>query len=349
MVFSIDSVLDSKSATPSTMVKEEVIVEKSALDEALEIIANENETFAKLFDTAITEGIGDKIMAFDFSTILSRIFDVFVSALGRLAGSFGAFLLNFVNKDAQLNVLKGKLANYRGDIRYTKPYYTYTNISPNTMPALEYKRQIDSVYENFTTDFFSNMSRITDSRELVMAMQNRIGEGLGNIDSPRMNRIRAELTGNRADINSTMYHDELFKYFRNGEINRTASNAKMFEKNINGERIAVAYRDYYGSKQQISIINRESFKYKAEAMAAKAKIRTFNPLSAINKSLITAEVLVEYNRLVSANCREIKNICDAYVLYFASKIDALREYNITNKEILLLACKQMVMDSGNND
>ena len=37
MVFSIDTVLDSKNKIPSTMVNEEVIEEKSAFDEAVEI------------------------------------------------------------------------------------------------------------------------------------------------------------------------------------------------------------------------------------------------------------------------------------------------------------------------
>ncbi|MBR6289295.1 MAG: hypothetical protein IKR19_08170 [Acholeplasmatales bacterium] len=349
MVFSVDTILDSNNKTPSIMMDEVVKEEKSTFDMAIDIIAYENTLFNDTLDRYLNEGMMDRIAQFDFSTILAKIFDLFVSALGKLANSFAAFLLGFINKDAELAAFKGKLANYRGNIRYTKPYYTYTNISANTMPAMEYKNQIDLVYYNFTGDFSSQMSQIKDSNELVMAMENRLGEGLGNINSPLLLKIRSELTDNKSDVYFDMYHDQLFRYFRNGEINKTTDKVRMFEKNIDGERIAIAYKDYYAAKQQIAIINRESFKYRAEAMSAKAKIRTFNPLSYINKSLITPEVLTTYNRLVSANCKEIRNICDMYLLYFAAKIDAIKEYNYTNKEILLLACKQMVRDSGNND
>lgn len=340
MVFSIDTVLDSKSSRmPSTFIGEEVMVEKSTFEEAIEILAHENETLTTLFDSVITEGIGDKIASFDFSTLLARIFDIFVSALGKLAWSFSAFLLNFVNKDAQLAAFKNKLANYRGDIRYTKPYYTYTNIAPNTMPAVNYKRDIDEVYSIFTDAFMKG-------NDLVATLSSDEYADLGNINSPKLNMIRGHLAGLSEGITLDNYHDALFRYFRNGEINRTEDKVRMFEKNINGERIAVAYKDYYASNKQMSSISRESFKYKIEATAAKAKIRTFNPIGKIN---LSGEALLAYNKFSSNCCREIKNICDAYVMFFASKIDALKEYNITNKEILLLACKQMTRESGNYD
>ena len=349
MVFSVDTVLDSQNKISSTMLNEEIMVEKSSLDEALEIIAHENEKFNSLFEGCITEGIMDKISQFDFSTVLSKIFDLFISAIGRLAGSFGAFLLNFVNKDAQLKLFKSKLANYRGSVRYTKPYYTYTHIKPDTMHAVEYKRLIGEVYSNFTTDFTNTMSRYTSPDELISAMENKMSEGLGSIDSPNMNHIRATLVDSSDNITSAQYRDELFKYFRNGEVNRTEPTVKMLEKNIDGTRIGVAYNDYCTINSQISAINRESSRYKAEATAAKTRIRTFNPFGSLNKSAVNSQVVVTYNRLVSANCREIRNICDAFTIYFAAKIDALKEYNRTNKEILLLACKQMTRESGNND
>lgn len=348
MIFSMDTVLDSKNKEIKTLLNDpEYDFDKNIFDETVAIINAENESFSELFLDTFDEGFFDKIKDIDFSTILSKIFELFASALGNLIHAFGAFLLNFVNDDTELKLFKNKLANFRGNIRYTKPYYTYTNIQANSLPSNEYKRDIDNVYFSFTDEFSNNFSKISEKNQLISAMRSKIEELSAGLNSDQICKIRGFLCGTN-NIMFEDYHDELFKYFRNGEMNRVEDKVKLFEKNIDGNRIAVAYKDYYASKKQIGIVNREGYKYRVEAMAAKAKIRTFNPLQYIDKSLIGSDTMVEYNKLISANCKQIKFICDTYLMYFSAKVDAIKEYNKTNKEILLMACKEIAKESGKN-
>ena len=164
-----------------------------------------------------------------FSFAISTVLPINKS---NISTSLSLCLLNFVNKDAQLAAFKNKLANYRGDIRYTKPYYTYTNITPNTMTAVEYKRNIDEVYSIFTNalsgDFMSNLSSDEYS-------------DLGNINSTKINMIRGHLLGLSDGVSYDNYHDALFRYFRNGEMNRSTDKVKMFENdfiiNVNNRSI----------------------------------------------------------------------------------------------------------------
>lgn len=342
MVFSVDTVLNRKNTKLSNPILDNGYdFNKSLFSEALEIISNEQDGFFEEMNQYLDEGLASSaitnmVKEFDFRTILEKIFDIFVGAIGRLGASFSAFLLNFVNDDAELKLYKNQLANYRGEVHYNKPYYEYRNFGINSFVTTEYSNIINGLQIELVNDF-SNIS-VRSKDEMSSVLSNLLEKYSRTED--QLSLIRGKLVG-KNQVSYEEYKDELFNYFRTTEspIN---PKAKFYQKNIKGDRIHLAYKDFYNSKKQISIIKREQWKYRAEALKAKYAVRKYSLLSGVDKSLLEPASMVTYNRIVSARCKEIQEVCNIFVLYFSAKLDAIREYNITNKELLLLACKDIV-------
>ena len=317
-------------------------VDRDIFEEALEIISDEQYDFLNEVDNILGEGLASdiiigKLKQIDYQSLLGRIFDLFIGSIDQLSGSFCAFLLNFVNDDAELKLYKNKLSTFRGEVHYNKPYYEYRNFQSDSSISLNYKNNIESVYNSLISEF--TKMRTLNTKEEILNVLNSILQSTSN-DQDDLDAIRGKLVGTNT-CTSDVYSSSLFNYFRN-TTEPINPNAKFFEKNIKGDRVYLAYSDYYSSSKQISAIKREQWKYKAQATAEKSKIRTINPMAYIDKSLITADSLLVYNRIINSKCKKIKIICDIYVLYFGAKLNAIREYNHTNKEILLLACKEIV-------
>ena len=339
MVFSMDTVINSKDAKFSTPTVQSDEF-NHILSETIDIVMAEQANFLTEMDDIFEEGFDtviNSVKEFDYRSILSKVFDLFISAIERLGGSFCAFLLNFVNKDVQLESFKSQLASFRGNVRYTKPFYEYNHLAADSTISINYKNDI----------FTLEMGMIADLDKLKVARTSSdLSSMLESLEDKYLNyedylsKIRGRLTGNN-DISSDEYSDALFNYFRTTKT-PIPNKARVFEKNIGPDRIRLAYNNYYGASKQTQLVKREQWKFKAQATVAKANVTRHALLSGIaNRSAISVESLLLYNRIVHARCKEIQEVCNIYVAYFSAKLNALSEFNRVNKELLLLACKEI--------
>ena len=62
------------------------------------------------------------------------------------------------------------------------------------------------------------------------------------------------------------------------------------------------------------------------------------------KEKLSSELKQIYNNIIMDGCKKVKEICNIYSLLFSAKLDALKEYNLMNREILLAACKEIVKE-----
>lgn len=353
MVFSVDTVINSKNtklSNPLILDESEFDFDKSLFAEALEIISDgQNDFFTEMNELLTNEGIASNMVnnslkEFDFRTILEKIFDLFVAAIERLGASFCSFLLNFVNDDAELKMYKNKLSMFRGSVHYNKPYYEYKNLGIDTSVALDYKRDIDDVY-NEVESSLKSFSNISNKEDLNSAFTNLLSS---YNESDKLSKIRGRLC-NQQSVSADDYADSLFSNFRTTD-EPIDPRAKFYQKNIKGDRVHLAYKDFFDSSKQISIIKRDQWKFKAQATAEKMRLRTIKASSYFDNDLLyNASNLVAYNRIISYKCKEIKEICNIYVLYYSAKLDAIKQYNRTNKEILLLACKAIAKEDHLHD
>lgn len=351
-VFSVNTIKESKTkdiSTPSEFGS--IDIYGSFFEQSLDLILDETKTFETLLckEISVSEGfIGDliidyaknKIKMIDPTEIFSNIFDWFISAFEKLGKSFCAFLLNFVNRDAQLSLYKKKLGLYRGSVRYTKPYFEYRNLEYDSSYT-SYKIEVENVYNNLN----KKLLELSDAKSLtdVSTMVERIKDN-SEYNEEYISELRGKVLGLNKLVSMEEYPDALFNYYRTSEL-PVSKRVGMFEKNIDGNRIRQAYNAYYSASKQESSINKDIMKTKLTATAQKAKIRTINPNKYLSDGMkMNPQILGIYNNIVVNSCRTVKAICDVYVMLFSAKLDALKEYNITNREILLLAIKQIVKE-----
>lgn len=338
MVFSIDTVNNRKNK--SSLLEEKFDFDISFFSEALEMITDENYTFFKELNWIDEESLEEGIVAnlvingvkmFDFNTFISKLLDWFINCIGKLSGSFNAFMLNFINDDAELRIYKSKLQNFRLPIKYSKPYYEYRNLGVSSETTLRFKEDIDSELDQFMGTF--NNPSIDSTQSLLTVLESAYNDKK-DIET-KLGEIRGELCGQNNTIGEDSFATELFNYYR---TTIEPNNINMSDVEIPSSRVVLAVKDYYSSAKQQAIVKREQWKFRAESTSAKAKVRTYNPFKGSNLD-INSEVLISYNRYASLICSRIQKICNLYIMAFSSKLDAIKEYNKLNKEFLLIACK----------
>ena len=348
MVFSIDTIKESKE---NLLFTENNAVEEysSYFDQTLALLMQEDIEFNSLLSSEVlSEGIlsdiiikaaSEKLKTIDYGAIFAKIFDWFIEAIERLVSSFGAFLLNFVNKDAQLKGFKSKLMKLRGPVRYTKSYYEYQNLDISTSYTT-YQAEIEKEYNDLVNrlQLLGSCKNNTD----IAAMMSEIKVDLN--DDTYLDMARARVLGSNVPITEAEYANALFVYFR-GSATPIDPMARMFEKNIDGNRVHQAAEQYFNSRAQEAKIRRDQAVLKAEALKEKVKLRTLNPNNYLSGNMkMESEARQLYNSIVGLKCRRVKAVCDIYRLLFSAKIDALRDYTLMNKEILLEACKEIVRE-----
>ena len=352
MVFSIDTIRDSQTKTLNNNTIEESIdyENHSWFITSLSMVLEESVEFDKMIN--VSEGIGDLIVgaaanalkktlkAISPYEILGKIFDWFVNSLATLGRHFEAFLLNFLNNDIELSAFKKKLENYRGDIRYDKPYYEYRNLDISTSYTT-YETEIEKEYDSLISDL-ENLRYMKSNVEVAEYIDNM--SQMNQFEEADIEAMRGRVLGLNRPVTKENYADELFLFFRTTS-SPIDSRLRFGEKNISGQRVHEAYKSYYNSSSQKMEIRRDIIKMKLGAMKEKAKVKTVKPTDFISdNSLMDNSIVRIYNNIVTNKCKKIQAICDVYVTMFAAKLDAVKEYNITNKNILLEACKQITRE-----
>lgn len=351
MVFSVDTIKSNKNKTLNSKNEDFINYEDTNWFQlSLEMVLEENVEFNNMICT--TEGIGDIIAgaaadalnrvlkALNPYDILAKIFDWFVNSLAKLGRHFEAFLLNFLNNDIELTAYKKKLESFRKPIRFLESYFEYKNLDISTSYTT-YEAEIEREYDLLVKDL-SNLRYMKSNMEIAeyidnMAMMNQYEES-------EIDVMRGRVLGLNRPVTKENYADELFLFFR---TTPTPIEPKFSfgQKNISGDRVHEAWRSYFNSSEQRTRIRRDINKMKREADKEKAKCKHVKPEDFIPPQYFMDSAVIRiYNGIVTNKCKKIQAVCDVYVTMFAAKLDALKEYNKTNKRILLEACKEIVRE-----
>lgn len=353
MVFSIDTIKESKTRSLPNIETEVVNYEDvNWFNMSLQMVLEESVEFNNMIFS--TEGgIGDLIYgaaanavknimkAINPYDILAKVFDWFVNSLARLGRYFEAFLLNFLNDDIELKAYKKKLEQYRGSVKLNSSYYEYRNLDISTSYTT-YEAEIEREYDNLIKDLeeLRYMKSSNDVAEYINNMSQ-----LNQYEEADIDAMRGRVLGLNHPVTKENYPDALFSFFRTTETPIDPNLGFFSKDNISGLRVHEAYKAYYQSGTQKAQIRRDIIKMKTGAMKEKAKVRLVNPSDFLSQQAsMNSQVVRIYNNIVTNKCKKIQAVCDIYVMLFGAKIDALKEYNITNKKILLEACKKIVRE-----
>lgn len=338
MVFSLDTLKNPSNNVFGIESVEEI---SSFFEETLQMIISEQEEFLNMISEAVLDVNLNIKHEWNINfNIFEKIFDWFVKILDKISSYFLSFLVQLLSKNNQLKYYKKRLERYEGSIRYNKPYYEFRNLDLSTSYT-SYQTEVEREYN----DIISNLSRIklaTSMSEINSIISNMKNETLPTNIEEELNSIRGKVLGSMNPITAQDFADALFVYFR-GE-SKKKDNVGIFEKNIDSDRIKVAYRDYYNANKQESRIKRDKNILRIEALKQKAQIKLIKPTEYIPEYKSNPDIISDYNYIITQKCRKVKSICDIYLMVFSAKLDALREYNLLNREILLIAIKQMVRE-----
>ncbi len=350
MVFSIDTVKQSLNKPIPATVTVENSYDSSFFGITLEMMIEEQREFETNMIN-INEGLMgqlaakaakrqiDKVKSVDFKELLSKIFDWFISAIEKVQQIFAVGLAKMINKETRIKMFKNKLANFEGEIRYNKKYYDYTNILVDSSYATyqtEISKEYDELIQRLTELKSSNTPM--DLADALSSIKNDI-----EYTSEDLDELRGKILGLNKTVESGEFANALFKYFRNDRSEPHNPGLGFSEKNLTSTDVMEAYNNYFAYNKQEKIIDRESRKLKGQALVQKAKVKTINISSYIpDSSKLTLDCVKEYNNIVNIKCRKIKDICDIYRMFYSAKLDALKEYNIKNRDILLAAIDEIV-------
>lgn len=344
MVFSVNSINESlnKKVTTFSDISEQYN-DFSVFESTLYSMLEEQREF-ECNIIKINEGIigyiGNKalesIKSIDVCGLLKKIFDLFIKAIKTLETILKNFLTSLLNKDKRLLVYKSKLDKYTGSVNYPSSYFIYTNLL-NDKSYTNFEFEINKEYESLI-GALSSLSQYSRSSDLA----NAISYTRNEIDSyPQyLDTLRGKILGRNRGISVDNYATELFKYFRNG--NDTPNKSSLFGNTniVDNNRFREAYEYYFNYKSYFAIVQRESNQLTKAASnqtnkVSKVKIQDYISID------ISDQVITDYNFIITAKCRQINDICNIYRQYYASKIDAIKEYTALNMNILLEAIRNI--------
>ena len=256
-----------------------------------------------------------------------------------LIAAAAVVVLFFVSLGAARAMKWTFLLKYLEPIAQTFGIYTENRAENNNQHPI-YQAEIEKEYNDLVNrlQLLGSCKNNTD----IAAMMSEIKVDLN--DDTYLDMARARVLGSNVPITEAEYANALFVYFR-GSATPIDPMARMFEKNIDGNRVHQAAEQYFNSRAQEAKIRRDQAVLKAEALKEKVKLRTLNPNNYLSGNMkMESEARQLYNSIVGLKCRRVKAVCDIYRLLFSAKIDALRDYTLMNKEILLEACKEIVRE-----
>ena len=352
MIFSVDTIKSSKNKTLNNKNEKDIInyEDTNWFSLSLEMVLEESVEFNNMICT--NEGIGELIVgaaadalkrtlkALNPYDILAKVFDWFINSLATLGRHFEAFLLNFLNNDIELAAYRKKLEQFRKPVRMLDSYFEYKNLNLSTSYTT-YEAEIEREYDMLVKDL-TNLRYMRSNMEIADYINNM--SAMNQYEEADIDAMRGRVLGLNHPVTKENYADELFLFFR---TTSTPIEPKFSfgQKNISGERVHEAFKSYFNSSDQKMQIRRDIIKMKTEANKEKSKCKSVKPSDFIPESYsMDSSVIRIYNGIVTNKCKKIQAICDVYVTLFGAKLDALKEYNITNKKILLEACKEIVRE-----
>ena len=212
-------------------------------------------------------------------------------------------------------------------LKYDKPYYLYKNLDLEksfTSFSILINKEISELKKAI-----NEVNRTEDNNALAVITQANINE-LDNIDKA-IDNIRGSILGLPHPVSKEEFGRELFNYFREEDIELT-------NNELNRTRIEEAIDSYFDKSKHINSLSRLSSKFTKDTLNAVKDLEDIK----IYKT--------EYPEVLKSICMvrsfRIKAICDIYKALFASKLNAIDEYNKLNKDILLsiLDIKELGLD-----
>lgn len=285
--------------------------------------------------TSIQEGtIGNFLISaikkIDPVKILKKIIDYFLGLLNKLWTEFKILIISTFSKDKIITHYKKDLLNIDYPIDYQKERYIYSNLRKD-MNHIMYKYKIEGELSDLIL-VLTDLKSISTKEGLIKKIE-EIKQDIQN-SNQFYDEIRGLTVEKQNPISKDQFYTELFNYYRSG-----GSLVKGMQ--INPNELKQIVLDYFDYKKILKEIENSKSSMEKTGKTIKAKLSGLN-LEDYVKDTYTQEANQIFINIIKNKCDRVKNLCDIFLMSFTTRLDAAKEYQLQNREILYEAWKQMM-------
>ena len=347
MVFSINTIESSMNNIFPVNESEYIIDDSSFFESALELNLEGYNLFLHTIweEKIVGQKVSEEIEAVDPREAIILILKWFMSSYQMLYNKYEIYYRKFKKEIQQYEEYKEHLLRCRDIVRYGKEYYVFRNLDIDTSKT-SYKTELQLRFDKLK-NHIETIATICHSTPEVNGYEIdgyivRLMSEFQN-DELEFNVMRGRMTNNK-EVTKEEFGASVFSFYRVDDSSIDQDQRKPgYIKNIDGVRIQQAAQSLFNLKDQNNLLLNEVTHCEKWVTATIKSIENYN---------FMYDVLPENTELHNAVCRDaifkIKDICQMYILIFAGRLDACRQFNKINKDLIELRIKDMKKEAEDN-
>ena len=294
---------------------------------------------------SISEAADQYVVLESFSDFFSKINDIinkFIQFIKSLVTRFCTHIEKLIKSDKYIIKHKKDFSNFKNTDTFTMNGYTYT-FDPN-IPAA-------AASVNFNKDLFEDL--YNSSRVIDFSVES-INAAIASMNDPdKFDEFRGQVLGQNADISIGDWDTELFKVFRNGELdtseievdstvvskslNRFTSSSSI-KKQIESDQKRIQ-QDYENVKKQVKDIVRGNGNLNMSALIGRIPEDMKKDIknNITNQGIITGDLMYKLDLYTKVKVDQITEFSNIHTLAFSAKLDALKESYKQDRALLYTA------------
>ena len=299
---------------------------------------------------SISEANTDTLLLESFSDYFSKvsaIIDKFIKFIKSLVAKFITAINSLISSDKYLIKHKKDFSKFKTADEFDIYGYEYT-FSPNI--------PIANANAHFTTDYlFGDVVKTVGNVISIDPLKSAL-ESINLEDI--CNDFRANVIGKQSPISASEFAEELFRVYRNDEmdttlleitsteVHKSLDRVEQFKKSISSiehdqKRIE---KDYELIKKNVKDITKRNGDLNKSALLK--SLPTGVDIDAGSDGLISSELMIQLDRYTQAKADQITEFSNIHILAFSAKLDAMKEAFKQDKAILYKALQQIQRTSS---
>lgn len=288
--------------------------------------------FNEYLDISLQESLENKSMILDvynegfifntFSKIVDTIINKFRDWAIKAYNKVIDFLINTTQKSRVIYFLKDKIKDIDTKVYYDKKYNKYRNLDISPVPSM--KRIVKTLFEDLQNTVKEiNKSKTADD------IVDKLSSIISSPDNDYYDSIRGDIIGVSKSVSKEDYVDEILDFY-------IEKSSKM--EYIPADEVKEVYNAYSNYKMEQKKIEKEKSDINTLCKNIKDKV---NGIKIEKKPIITSnsEISKAYDKVIKDQCEIIKELTSIFGLFFATKLDMMKEKRKQDKDILVAACK----------
>lgn len=294
---------------------------------------------------SISEAADQYVVLESFSDFFSKINDIinkFIQFIKSLVTRFVTHIEKLIKSDKYIIKHKRDFSNFKNTDTFTMNGYTYT--FDTNIPAA-------AASVNFNKDLFEDLY---NSSNVIDFSVESINAAISSMNDPdKFDEFRGQVLGQNADISIGDWDTELFKIFRNGELdtseievdstvvskslNRFTSSSSI-KKQVESDQKRIQ-KDYENVKKQVKDIVRGNGNLNMSALIGRIPEDMKKDIKdgVANQGIITGDLMYKLDLYTKVKVDQITEFSNIHTLAFSAKLDALKESYKQDRALLYTA------------